>query len=264
MDPLILTGLRFTFATFPAILFIKRPQVPLSILAFYGLTFGVGVWGMLTLSINLGESAGMASLILQSSAFIGVLFGVLFLKEKLSVTRKIGLLVSILGLALIFTIEDGSVTLVGIVFASFAAISLSIISLIIKKVTINDMFAFVVWSCVFAPIPLFVLSFMINGTSGFNMLMSNVNYLSAFSVLFQAYPVTILGYFVWNKLVEQYPMSTMAPLTLLVPLFGLLGSVIFYNEQIGMTKLLACLLILSGIGIGLSERFIQKMKLKTI
>ena len=213
---------------------------------------------------HLGVSAGMSSLILQSSAFIGVLFGVLFLKEKLSMTRKIGLLVSILGLALIFTIEDGSVTLVGILFASFAAISLSIISLIIKKVTINDMFAFVVWSCVFAPIPLFVLSFMINGTSGFNMLMSNVNYLSAFSVLFQAYPVTILGYFLWNKLVAQYPMSTMAPLTLLVPLFGLLGSVIFYNEQIGMTKLLACLLILSGIAIGLSERFIQNIKLKTI
>lgn len=264
MDPLILTGLRFTFATFPAIFFIKRPRVPLSILALYGITFGVGVWGMLTLSIHLGVSAGMSSLILQSSAFIGVFFGVIFLKEKLSMTRKIGLLVSILGLALIFTIEDGSVTLVGILFACFAAISLSIISLIIKKVTINDMFAFVVWSCIFAPIPLFALSFMINGTSGFNMLMSNVSYLSSFSILFQAYPVTLLGYFLWNKLVAQYPMSTMAQLTLLVPLFGLLGSVIFYNEQIGMTKLLACLLILSGIAIGLSERFIQKIKLKAV
>ena len=262
MDPLILTGLRFTFAAFPAVFFIKKPQVPLSVLALYGLTFGVGVWGMLTISIHLGVSAGMSSLILQSSAFIGVLLGVLLLKEKLSNARKIGLLISMLGLALIFVIEDGSVTLVGILFTFFAAISLSIISLIIKKVVINDMFAFVVWSSLFAPIPLLVLSFMVNGFSSFNALINNVNYLGIFSVLFQAYPVTLLGYWLWNKLVAQYPMSTMAPLTLLVPLFGLLGSVIFYNEQIGLIKLLACLMILSGIAIGFSEKLLLKMRLK--
>jgi len=264
MDPLILTGLRFTFATFPAIFFIKRPKVSLFILALYGITFGVGVWGMLTLSIQFGLSAGVSSLILQSSAFISVLFGVLFLKEKLSIIRKTGLLVSIVGLALIFTIEDGSVTLIGILFACFAAISLSIISLILKKIVIEDMFAFVVWSCLFAPIPLFTLSLIINGVTGFEVLVSNINYLSAFSVLFQAYPVTVLGYWLWNKLVVLYPMSAMAPLTLLVPMFGLLGSAIFYNEQIGATKLLASLLILSGIAIGLSEALMQKINARII
>ncbi len=101
-----------------------------------------------------------------------------------------------------------------------------------------------------------------NGLSGFNALIHNINYLSIFSVLFQAYPVTLLGYWLWNKLITKYPMSTMAPLTLLVPLFGLLGSVIFYNEPIGITKLLACSLILSGIAIGLSEEIIQNLKLK--
>ncbi len=159
IEPLILTGLRFTLAAFPAIFFIKRPQVHLVILILYGLTFGIGVWGMLTLSIYLGLSAGMSSLLLQSSAFISVLLGLIFLKEKLSRTRKAGLLVAIMGLTLIFTIEDGSVTFIGILFACFAAINFSIINLIIKKVTIHDMFAFVVWSCIFAPLPLFILSF---------------------------------------------------------------------------------------------------------
>lgn len=263
MDPFILTGLRFTFAAFPAVFFIKRPQVPFSILALYGLTFGVGVWGMLTLSIHLGMSAGMSSLILQSSAFIGVLLGVFFLKEKLSTTRQVGLLMSIVGLGLVFVIEDGSVTFIGILFACFAALSLSAISLIIKKCTINDMFAFVVWSCIFAPLPLFSLSLLINGLSGFNLLLSNLSLLSAFSVLFQAYPVTLLGYWLWNKLVAQYPMNTMAPLMLLVPLFGFIGSVVFYDEPLGLIKLLACGLILSGIATGLSESLFERIRLKT-
>lgn len=261
MDPLILTGLRFTFATFPVIFFVRKPQVPLFILALYGITFGVGVWGMLTLSIHLGLSAGMSSVILQSSTFISALFGVFFLKEVLSTTRKIGLLVSILGLIIIFLIEDGSITLLGAVFAGFAAFSFSIINLIIKTVVIKDMFAFVVWSCIFAPIPLFALSLITNGTDGFYHLANNINYLSAFSVLFQAYPVTVLGYWLWNKLLAQYPISTMAPLTLLVPMFGLLGSVIFYGEQVGTIKLIAVFLILFGIFIGFSEKLIEKMKL---
>jgi len=260
MDPLILAGLRFTFAAIPAVFFIKRPNVTWSVLAGYGLTFGVGVWGMLTLSIHLGVSAGMSSLILQSSAFISVLLGVFFLKEKVTVLRKIGLLISLSGLALIFTLQDGSVTLIGILFACFASLSFSIVGLIIKKVTINDMFAFVVWSCIFAPIPLFVLSFILNGTSGYAELINNMNYLNAFSVLFQAYPVTLLGYWLWNKLVAHYPISTMAPLTLLVPLFALLGSVIFYNEQIGMIKLLAYLFILSGVALGMFEPILKKLK----
>lgn len=257
MDPLILAGLRFTFAAIPAVFFIKKPQVSWSVLAVYGLIFGVGVWGMLTLSIYMGVSAGMSSLILQSSAFISVLLGVIFLKEKLSSIRKIGLLISLLGLSLIFTLQDGSVTLIGIVFACFAAISFSLVGLIIKKVIINDMFAFVVWSCIFAPIPLFALSFVLNGTSSYLSLINNMDYLSIFSVLFQAYPVTLLGYWLWNKLVAQYPISIMAPLTLLVPLFALLGSVIFFNEQIGMTKLLACVCILCGISFGFLERVVE-------
>ena len=53
----------------------------------------------------------------------------------------------------------------------------------------------------------------------------------------------------------------MAPLTLLIPMFGLLGSVIFYGEQVGTIKLIAVFLILFGIFIRFSEKLIQKMKL---
>jgi O-acetylserine/cysteine efflux transporter len=219
---------------------------------------------MLTLSIHSGLSAGVSSLILQSSAFISVLLGVIFLKEKLNMTRKIGLLISVLGLLLIFTLQDGSITLVGSFLACCAAISFSVIGLIIKKVNINDMFSFVVWSCAFAPLPLFILSLLVNGTSGFNTLVDHINYYSVFSVLFQAYPVTVLGYWLWNKLLTQYPMSTMAPITLLIPIFGLLGSMIFYNEPLGFTKLLASLLIIFGVFIGLSDRLIQKIRMKII
>jgi O-acetylserine/cysteine efflux transporter len=257
MDPLILTGLRFSFAALPMIFFIPKPNVSWRLISIYGILFGVGVWGMLTLSIYAGMSAGMASLLLQSSAFISVILGTIFLKESLSAAKIIGLLLSITGLILIFNITDGSVTSLGIALALVAAVSLSLTSLIIKTNTISEMFAFVVWSCLLAPIPLFVLSYLLHGTTGFVLLAENISSLGVFSVMFQAYPVTLLGYWLWNKLTVIYPISTMAPLTLLVPIFGFIGSVIFYHEPIGLTKIIAFTLIILGLFINLADKSIM-------
>jgi len=259
MDPLILTGLRFTFAAIPAVFFIAKPKVSWSVLAGYGLTFGVGVWGMMTLSIHHGVSAGMAGLILQTSTFISVVLGVSILKEKLTSLRIIGQIVAIIGLGIIFTLEDGSVTLTGLLLALVGAFSLSSISLILKKVTISDMFAFVVWSCIFVPLPLFVLSALLNGTEPFTVFFDSVSAVGMFSVFFQAYPVTLLGYWLWNRLITKYPMSLMAPLTLLVPVFGILGSIIFYNEPLGPNKFFGCFMILAGVAIGFSEQLLRKI-----
>jgi len=264
MDPLILSGLRFLFAAIPAVLFIPRPKVTWSVLVTYGILFGVGVWGMLTLSIHVGMSAGMASLLLQSSAFISVLLGAVFLREDISIVKISGLLLSIIGLILIFTITDGSVTVGGIMLALVAAISLSLTTLIIKTKTIPEMFAFVVWSCIFAPIPLFVISYLIEGSEGFILLAQNISFYGIFSVMFQAYPVTLLGYFLWNKLTVIYPLSIMAPLTLLVPIFGFLGSIIFYQEPIGLTKVFAFSLIILGLAINLADKSLMTLFRKAI
>jgi len=266
LDPFLLTGLRFLLAAFPMVFFIRRPNVSWFVLASYGFTFGVGVWGLLTLSIDVGLSAGMASLLLQSSAFISVLFGLLFFHEKLSLIRLSGLIISIVGVSLIVTVQDGSVTTAGIILALLAALSLSLVSLIVKKAQIKNMFAFVVWSCLFAPLPLFIMSWVVNGTVGFSESFHHFSSSSLFSVIFQAYPVTLLGYWGWNKLVALYPMSTMAPIMLLVPFFGLLSSVVFYNEQVGITKIIACFMVLAGISVSLLENKImskyQKIKMK--
>ncbi|KAE9771211.1 EamA family transporter, partial [Escherichia coli] len=69
VDPFILAGIRFTLCALPALFFIKKPDVPWRYLISYGLVFGVGLWGMVNLGIKAGLSAGIASLVLQFSAF---------------------------------------------------------------------------------------------------------------------------------------------------------------------------------------------------
>lgn len=247
INPVLLTAMRFIFAVFPAIFFIARPNVSLKYLIAYGLSFGVGVWGMMTWSITLGLSAGMAGVLLQLSMVFGLLLGWIYLKETIQPQKKLGAMLALAGLAMSFMLQDGSVPPSALIFALIAGFSWSMTALIVKLSKTKQVFAFSVWGMLFAPVPLLFLAWVSHGSEVFFQLPQQMNGSVWFSILFQAYPTTLLGYWIWNKLVLKYPLSTTSLLTTLVPVFGILGSVVFYDEQLGSTKLVACMFILSGL-----------------
>ena len=250
-DPIMVTALRFTFAVLPAIFFVKRPHAKWRYLMGYGLIFSIGVWGMATWAIEAGLSVGMSGVLLQSNLFIAVLLGYLFLNEPISNTKLIGCFLAVCGLVLSLSVTDGTVSVAGVVLILIAAFCWSVASLLIKKSGTTEVFAFTVWSMLFAPVPLFLIALSRTGADQFLSTLHTWNSSLAFSVLFQAYPVTLLGYWIWNKILAKYPLSTVAPLTLLVPIFGLIGGAIFYQEQIGTIKIASCLLIILGLCVGL-------------
>lgn len=251
IDPLLLTALRFSLAVIPAVFFVKRPQVKWRYLMGYGLTFAIGVWGMGSWSIQAGLSAGMASVLLQMNVVISLFVGYFLFKETVTHIKIIGSVIAVLGLALSVSVTDGSVTSAGLLLILIAALSWSVTSIIVKKACTKQIFAFSIWGMLFAPLPLFILAYLQSDHDQLLSLNVLMNRSVIFSVLFQAYPVTLFGYWVWNRLLVKYPLSTVAPLTFLVPIFGLLGSAIFYQEQIGFVKAIACLLIIAGLIIGL-------------
>lgn len=248
-DPILLTALRFTFAVFPAIFFVRRPPEATRFLIAYGLIFGLGVWGMMAWSINLGVSAGMAGLLMDMSIISSLALGYFFLKETITFNKIFGIILAVTGLLVSLALTDGSVPLRVLPLTLIAALSWSLMSLVVKQSKTRHVFAFSVWGMLFAPLPLVLFAYIFKGTQPFIDLPSQLNSQVWFSILFQAYPTTLLGYWVWNRLTIKYPLSTMAPFTLLTPIFGLIGSVYFYNEEVTLMKILAYALILSGMAI---------------
>lgn len=251
VDPFILAGIRFTLCALPALFFIKKPDVPWRYIIGYGLVFGIGLWGLVNLGIKAGLSAGIASLLLQFSAFFTILLGSVVFKESLTRYQIAGFALACTGLLSIVFITDGSVTFSGTLLVLAGAIAWSIANIIIKRSATKQIFAFLVWSSAFSPLPLFLLDWLVNGSNGYTALISHVDYRAVLSILFQVYPNTLFGYWVWNSLLKQYPISTVAPLSLLVPVFGILGSMAIFGEAISSLKILALLLIISGLVVGL-------------
>ncbi|EKN3945981.1 hypothetical protein DVP60_21260 [Yersinia enterocolitica] len=263
-DPLILAGIRFTLCALPAVFFIKKPDTSWRYIIGYGLLFGIGLWGIVNLGIKAGVSAGIASLVLQFGAFFTMVLGAFLFHENLSKYQYIGIVVALLGLTSIIFISDGSVTFIGLALVLCGAVVWGLVSIIIKKSDTKQVFSFLVWSSLFSPIPLFILSYLFNGPSGFTELAIHFNTTTLFSILFQVYPNTLFAYWVWNSLLTKYPVSVVAPLSLLVPIFGMLGSVIIFNESIPSGKIIAMVFIISGLIIGLyGKRLMGRLKRKS-
>lgn len=162
-DPILLTALRFTFAVFPAILFVRRPPEAARYLIAYGPIFGLGVWGMMVWSINLGMSAGMAGLLMDMSKISSMALGYFLLKEAITANKIIGAALAVGGLLVSSALSDGSVPLRALPLTLIAAFSWSLMALVVKRSKTKHVFAFSVWGMLFAPLPLVLFAYLLNG-----------------------------------------------------------------------------------------------------
>ncbi|MFB9135311.1 EamA family transporter [Vibrio olivae] len=246
-DPLLVAAMRFFCATFPIIFFIRKPDVPWRNLLAYGLVFGTGIWGMASCAITYGLSSGMASVLLQTDVLTTVLVGMWLYKERLTRQQKVGIGIALIGLIISIVYTNGNVTVAGVVLIFISAICWPLAGVIMKQSKAPNTFAFNIWGMLFAPVPLVILSVMVSGVDVLQVTYQNWTMNSWFSVLFQAYPTTLFGYWVWNKMLVKYPMSQVAPMTLLVTVFALLSGYWMYGEQLSASQWVSCSAFLMGI-----------------
>ena len=247
LPPLFLSGLRYLIALIPAIFFVKRPQVSLLLLIAYGMFVGVGQFGFLFTAVKLGMPAGLSSLVLQVQVFFSIGLAVLFLGERPTRSSLVGALVAFAGIGVIAVERLQGAVLVPLLMTLAAAISWSVANLVTKKAGKIDMLSFVVWSCLVPPIPLFLLSLLIEGPASWVSALQNVTWRGGGSLLFTAWISTIFGYGAWSSLFARYPASTVVPFALLVPIVGIGASALLLGERITGLETIGSVLVFIGL-----------------
>ena len=99
MSPFVLGGLRFVLASFPAVLLLPRPRVPLRLLVGFALLTCLGQFSLLFWAIKVGMPSGLASLVLQSQVFVTTLLAAGLLGERPRRAQLLGMGLAALGLA---------------------------------------------------------------------------------------------------------------------------------------------------------------------
>src|SRR3989338_193270 len=217
MPPMLLGALRFLLAAFPAVLFIKRPQIPLRWLLAYGVTISLGQFAFLFSAMSVGMPAGLASLVLQSQTLFTLLFAVLLLGERFRLANLFGLLVAAGGLLLIGSQGNGLMTLAGFLLTLCAAAMWALGNIVTCKLGKVNLVGLVVWGRLVPPLPFFALSWLLEGPEVIESALRGFSLDTLLVLVYLAFGATILGYGLWSRLLSRYPASQVAPFSLLVP-----------------------------------------------
>ncbi|ABQ55927.1 O-acetylserine/cysteine exporter [Legionella pneumophila serogroup 1] len=250
-SPLLLCAVRFLLASVPAVFFIKPPAVPFKIIAGYGLIMFALQFALLFIGLRVGMTPGVASLLMQVQVFFSMFFAIIFLGEQPQVGQIIGALIAFIGIGVVALHFDHNVSLMGFLCILAAAASWGIGNLITKKIHSVNLIAVIVWSSFVACLPMFILSLVFEGPESFVTAYEHMTWKGIFSVLYIVYISTWVGYGVWNWLISRYPVGMVVPFTLLVPVVGILSSVFILGEPFYLWKLVAGLLVISGLCINL-------------
>ena len=81
--------------------------------------------------------------------------------------------------------------------------------------------------------------------------LGNLTWSGGLAILYLALIATIVGYVIWGKLLQRYPVAEVAPLTLLVPVVGLLAAWLLLGEQVQSAQWLGIALVLFGLLVNL-------------
>ena len=247
MPPLLLAALRFAVAALPAI-FIPRPAVPWPRFIFIGLVLFTGQFGLLFLSMKVGMPAGLASVVIQSQAFLTGPIAALVLGEKISPRQMGGTAIAFLGLAAIATTAGGGgVTLIGLLLSLGAALCWAVGNVALRGAGKVDMFAMVTWLSIVPPLPLLALSYLFEGPQAIEAAFLHMGWIGVGAVAYIAIVSTNIGYGMWAYLLKLYPAAQVAPFSLLVPIVGIISAALLLGEQFGPVRLAGMVLVFAGL-----------------
>ena len=253
VPPFLLAAARFSLVVFPAIFFIKKPNVPWRWLIAYGLFNSFGQFAFLFWAMKVGMPAGLASVVHQAQVFFTLIFSVLILQQRTQVTQWLGLMIAVLGLALIAYGKNAGtpvgmqMTSLGLVLNLLGAASWAIGNVVVsamRRAGIQpEPFGLVIWSSLIPILPFLLISGLFERHVYPDW--QAISWHSIVSALYLAWAATLLGYGLWSRLLSQYEPNRVAPFTLLVPVVGLLTAWLVLGERLNQWQLWgsACLLI---------------------
>jgi O-acetylserine/cysteine efflux transporter len=255
MPPFLLAGLRFTLVAFPAIFFVRRPPIPLRWLMVYGMTISFGQFAFLFLAIKLGMPAGLASLVLQAQAFFTLLLGALLLAEKLRWNHIVGIIIATLGMFLLATAgmegqTSAGITLTTMMLTLSAALSWGLGNITNKIIMRNrsvPIMSLVVWSALVPIVPFFACSLLFDGQAAIVYSLLHIGLQTVLALFYLAFVATIVGYAIWGNLLSRYETWRVAPLSLLVPVVGIITAALVLDEHLSGQQMLGAVVIILGL-----------------
>ena len=241
---LLIMTIRFGIAGLILVWFTKPPwghMREIFVVALIGSTIQYG----LTYNGLKGIDASTAAILVQLEGPILAIMGAFLLKEKLGITRALGMGLAFIGV-LIITGEprlDGHLDSVILLIAGSAVWAVA--QIMISRLKGLSGITILAWVAIMATPQMFVASLLIE--DGQWLAITTASLIDWSIILYLALIMTVLGYSVWYHLLSSVDVSKVSPFLMLLPITSIIAGIVLLDEKLTSSMILGGLLIMSGV-----------------
>ena len=244
--PILLMALRFTITAIALIWFIGPVGGNLPRLALMSVV-GASLQYSLTFSGVDGLGAGLAALVVQLEVPFLVILGAVLLGEVPTARKWLGILIAFAGVGVIASQERFSGSLSSIVLVMGGALTWAFGQVLVRRLIGMSGLSITAWTAVLAAPQLFLLSALLE--TGQIVALHSAGLGAWAAAVYLGLVMTALGYFLWNSLLLQHEVGRVAPFLLLLPVFSVIGGILFLGETITRSRLVGGAVVLSGVAL---------------
>jgi O-acetylserine/cysteine efflux transporter len=247
-SPELMTTLRFAIAAVPC-LFVRKPDVSWPLLIAISFTLFLGQFLAQAFAIAHGVPVGLSSVIVQSQALFTIGFAAILFGELPSRMQTTGIGIATAGLLMICGTVGHDFSVGAFAMVMICPVSFAIGNILLRRAQDVRMFDLFAWLCLVASVPLAALTLVSNGAQPTWHALTQMSLTGLVFMLLLGGVSTSIAYWLWGRLLRDYPAAQVVPFALLVPFVGSAASSVAFGETFGPLRLAGMITVVGGIAV---------------
>ena len=248
LSPALMTMLRFSIAAIPC-LFVRKPAISWPLLASISFLLFLGQFLAQAYGIAGGVPVGLTSVVVQSQALFTIAFAAVAFREWPTPMQTVGIGIAAFGLLLICGTVGYDFSVGAFAVLMISPISFAVGNLLLRRAKGVPMFDLFAWLCLTAAVPLFALALVADGAGPTVHALAHMSLTGLICMLCLGGISTCIAYWLWGRLLRDYPAAQVVPFALLVPFVGAAASSIVFRETFGTLRLAGMVTVVGGIAV---------------
>jgi len=241
---LLIMSIRFGIAGLVLVWFTKPPwghMREIFVVALIGSTIQYG----LTYNGLKGIDASTAAILVQLEGPILALMGTILLKEKLGLTRALGMGFAFLGVFIIAGEPrlDGHIDSVILLVAGSTVWAVA--QIMISRLKGLSGITILAWVAIMATPQMLIASLIIE--DGQWQAITTASLVDWSIIFYLAFIMTVVGYSVWYHLLSSVDVSKVSPFLMLLPITSIIAGMVLLDEKLTVPMIIGGVMIMTGV-----------------
>ena len=245
--PLLFSGLRFLVVLLLLLPFIRPVRGQMTQIIKIGVVMGVCHYAIMFYAMSIADNISAIAIAAQLAVPLSTLMAVVFLHEKVGVTRSVAIALSFAGVVLIGFEPISGDHLLSVAMATLGSVAIAAASIWMRQLQSVGVFNLQAWIALIAAPSLLVLSVGVEAPD--LALLAGMRWQDYWSPVYSAIGATIIGHGSFYYLLQRYPVNQVSPFITLSTLFAILFGVTLMDDVLTPRIIAGGVLTLIGVTI---------------